>query len=299
MFVSGKTLLTKAKGKGYALPAFNTSNLEVSKALFAAAERMKAPLLIQTTESAIKYAGHENIVSLIKAMEKSADIPVCLHLDHGKNLRVVKKSIALGYKSVMIDASRHSFKKNVAVTRKVVRMAHAKKCSVEAELGALGRIGSVKLTDPAQAEQFVKKTGCDSLAVAIGTSHGAYKFKAKPKIDLKRLKEISELVSIPLVLHGASAVPPSLVQKCNRFGGKLSKARGVPDNSLRKAIRLGVSKINIDTDLRLAFTAGLREFHAKNPKNFDPRDSLSLAELLTQEVAEQKLALFGAKGKAR
>jgi len=300
MFVAAKGLLAKARRKGYALLAFNTTNLEVSKAVFAAAEGMKSPLLIQVTETTARYAGLENIFGIVQQLERNAKPPVCLHLDHGKHFPVIKKALALGFKSIMVDASKYSLKKNIILTKKVVSLAKRRGCSVEAELGSLKRIGSREqnLTDPKEASFFVEKTGCNSLAVAIGTSHGAYKFKGKSKLDFERLKEISELVSIPLVLHGASSVPPALIQKCNRNGAKLSKARGVPEKDLRRAIRLGVAKINIDTDIRLAFTAGLREFHARNPKDFDPRNALGHAQLLTQKVAEQKIALFDAKGKA-
>ncbi len=300
MFVSGRLPLNRARKQGYALPALNTNGLEMSKAIFSAAERMKAPLIIQVTESTISYAGIENIFGIVKQLERNAKIPVCIHLDHGRRLPIIRKCLSLGFKSVMIDASKFSLKKNIALTKKVVSLAKRKGCSVEAELGALKRIGSMeqRLTDPKEALLFVEKSGCDSLAIAIGTSHGAYKFSGKPRIDFARLKEISSLVSVPLVLHGASSVPKELVQKCNRFGAGLSHTKGVPGKDLKKAIRLGVAKINIDTDLRLAFTAGLREFHAKNPKDFDPRNALSHAQLLTQRVAEQKLVMFGAKGRA-
>jgi len=300
MFKASKPLLRRARRKGYALPAFNTSNLEMSKALLAAAEKSRSPLLIQVTESAIKYAGLESIFGIVQQLERSSTVPVCLHLDHGKNLLTIRKCLALGFKSVMVDASMHSLSKNVSITKKVVSIAHRKNCSVEAELGSLKRIGSKgqHLTGPKEAEAFVKATGCDLLAVAIGTSHGAYKFRGKPRLDFERLEEISELVSIPLVLHGASSVPGFLVSKSNRFGARLSKAVGVPDKGLRRAIKLGIAKINIDTDLRLAFTAGIREFHARNPKDFDPRHALGNASSLVQEVAEQKIALFKARGKA-
>ncbi|MBN2067196.1 MAG: class II fructose-bisphosphate aldolase family protein [Candidatus Diapherotrites archaeon] len=299
MFVSSKSLLEKAREKHYALPAFNTSNLEMSKALFGAAEQMKAPLLVQTTPSSIEYAGLESIFSIIKTLSKNSKIPACIHLDHGRDLGLVKRCTALGYKSVMIDASRLPFNKNAALTRKAVKIAHWRGCSVEAELGSLGRLGKASLTDASQARLFVKKTGCDSLAVAIGTSHGAYKFKGKPKIDLERLREISELVSVPLVLHGASSVDKKLVKKANRYGAKLGHTAGVPMKDLKRAIKLGAAKINIDTDLRLAFTAALREFHAKNPKDFDPRNALEFAGQSVKKVAAEKIRAFGAKNRAR
>jgi len=298
MFVKGSTLLKKAYRGHYAFPSFNTANLEVSKALLAAAERMNAPLMIQITESTIGYAGAENIYGIVAQLERQARVPVCIHLDHGRHMPVIKKCLSLGFKSVMVDASKYPLKKNIALTKKVVSIAHKRGCSVEAELGALNRIGAGTLTDPEEAREFVKNSGCDCLAVAIGTSHGAHKFEGKAKLDFERLKEIKDLVPVPLVLHGASSVPLDLVKRCNRFGAKLSKTKGVPEKDLKRAIKLGVSKINIDTDLRLAFTAGLREYHSKNPKDFDPRKSLGLAMQYTQEVAEHKIALFGSRNKA-
>lgn len=300
MFRAAKHLLVSARKGHYALPSFNTCNFEVSRALILAAEAMDSPLMVQITESSIRYAGLENIFGIVQELERNASVPVCVHLDHGKDLALVRKCISIGFKSVMVDASKYPFAKNVAVTKKVVAMAKGKGCSVEAELGALKKIGSKEehLTDPKEAMLFVEKTGCDSLAVAIGTSHGAYKFDGKARLDLARLKEISRLVSIPLVLHGASSVPKGLVQKCNAFGAKISNAKGVPESELRKAIRLGVAKINIDTDLRLAFTAGMREFYAQNPKDFDPRPALLHAQGILQKVAGQKIAIFGAKNRA-
>ncbi|MFA4855310.1 MAG: class II fructose-bisphosphate aldolase [archaeon] len=300
MFKAAKQILVSARKGHYALPSFNTCNLEVSRALLLAAEAMNSPLMIQITESTARYAGLENIFGIVQQLERRASVPVCVHLDHGKDLALIRKCISIGFKSVMVDASKYPFAKNVAVTKKIVAMAKRKGCSVEAELGALKKIGSKeeRLTDPKEAMLFVEKSGCDSLAVAIGTSHGAYKFEGKARLDFARLKEISGLVSVPLVLHGASSVPKELVRKCNRFGAKISNAKGVPESDLKKAIGLGVAKINIDTDLRLAFTAGIREFHAKNPEDFDPRNALLHAQNISQRVAEEKIALFGAKNRA-
>ncbi len=289
MFKQGKPLLRAA-----------TANLELSKALFAAAEKTNSPLFIQITESTIDYAGIENIYGIVQELEKRSSIPVCVHLDHGRHPSVIKKVISIGFKSVMIDASHLPLEKNIASVKKVVSIARKKGCSVEAEIGALKRIGSEgqALTDPEEARHFVKETGCDYLAVAIGTSHGAHKFTGRANLDFERLKEIRDLVSVPLVLHGASSVPKEWVQKCNKFGAKIAKAKGVPEESLKKAIKLGVAKINIDTDLRLAFTAGLRETHRKRPENFDPRKAMLLSQQYVQEVAERKIKLFGSKGKA-
>lgn len=300
MFKASKPLLVSARKNRFALPAFNTANLEISKALLSAAEKTHSPLLIQVTESSAKFAGLENLFGIVQQLEKQASVPVCIHLDHGKDMDLIKKCISLGFKSVMVDASAFPLQQNISTVRKVVSIAKKKGCSVEAELGALKKIGSEgqNLTDPKEAKIFVRKSGCDALAVAIGTSHGAYKFEGAAKLDFERLKEISELVPIPLVLHGASSVPADLVMKCNMFGGQLSNTAGVPEADLKKAISLGIAKINIDTDLRLAFTAGLREFHAKNPKDFDPRNALKQAMQLVRQVAEQKIVLFGAEGKA-
>jgi len=298
MFRASKGLLEDARAEGYALPAFNTMNLETSKAIFDACSRLKAPVLIQVTESTARYAGLENIFGIVKQLEKQASVSACIHLDHGKDQVLIKKCLGLGFKSVMVDASAFPFRKNLAITRKVVLAARKLGCSVEAELGSL-RNSKASFTQPGEAGAFVKKTGCDSLAVAIGTSHGAYKFQGRPRLDLERLAAIGGLVSVPLVLHGASSVSPALVRKCNRFGAKISGARGVPEKSIKKAIKLGIAKINIDTDLRLAFTAGLREFHSKNPKSFDPREALSHARRLVQDEAESKIRMFGAKGKAK
>ncbi len=299
MFSPAKSLLRKASRKGYAVPAFNTSNLEVTAALFEAAEKAKSPLMIQTTESSIRYAGFENLFSIISTFEKRAGIPVCIHLDHGKDMNIIKKSLKFGYKSIMIDASKYSFKKNIAITKRVVAMAKRKGCSVEAEIGTLGRPGKGDFTVPDEACEFVERTGCDSLAVAIGTSHGAHKFKGTPKLDLQRLKQINEVVSIPLVLHGASSVPKGIVNNANRYGAAIKRAKGVPEGQIKKAIKLGIAKINLDTDLRLAFTASLREFLKKNPSQFDPRKYLASSEDAVKELALGKMALFGSRGKAR
>lgn len=298
MFFSSKPLLKKARRYGYALPGFNTSNLEVTQALFKAAHEAKAPLLVQTTESTIKYAGLEAIFSLISSLERQSSVPVCIHLDHGKDIELIKRCLKLGYKSVMIDASRFPFEKNVAITKLVVAFAHRKRASVEAELGTLERPGKANLTDAERAKDFVEKTNCDALAVAIGTSHGAFKFEDAPRLDLERLKEISECVSVPLVLHGGSSVPKAIVNKANVFGALIQKAKGVPEKQVKKAVKLGVAKVNIDTDLRLVFTASLREFLAKNPKEFDLRNYLSQARNAVKELALEKMRLLGCAGKA-
>ncbi len=291
MFVKGTTLLGEAQKNNYAVPAFNTTNLEITQALFEAAKQARSPLWIQTTPSAIAYAGLNNLTALVSHMSSCRKVKTCIHLDHGKDFATVKKCVDLGYKSVMIDGSKLSYSKNIALTKKCSAYAHKKGASVEAELGAIGS-DSEKFTDPLQAKDFVNKTGCDSLAVAIGTSHGAYKFKEKAELDFARLKEIREIVSVPLVLHGASASEPVLVSKANAYGAKIHGAKGVPDSQIKKAIKFGVSKVNIDTDLRLAFTAGVRAFLKKNPSDFDPRSYLFAGREEVKREALKKINLL-------
>jgi len=235
-----------------------------------------------------------------------APIPIAFHLDHGKDLRVIKKAIASGYTSVMYDGSSLPYLRNVRNTKKVVSWARRKKITVEAELGSISGIEDfvsvserdAHLTSPDQAKEFVRKTGCDLLAIAIGTSHGAYKFKGSSKLDFKRLTEIRKKISAPLVLHGASGVPQTLVRQINKNGGKLKNPRGVSDANIKKAIKLGITKINTDTDLRLAFTCGVRKTLKQNPETFDPRKILGPARDLMQRTVEHRIAVFRSKGKA-
>ena len=242
---------------------------------------------------------------MVKTAAQLAPVPVAMHLDHGDSFETAVKCVEAGFSSVMIDGSFLSFEENVAVTKRVVSVAHPKGVSVEAELGKLAGVEERSvaekdaiLTDPEAATEFVEKTGVDTLAVAIGTSHGAYKFKSEAKLDLERLKVISEKISIPLVLHGASSVPQGLVEKANKYGAELTGAKGIPEDQYRKAIPLGIAKVNIDTDLRLAFTAAVREALTNSPKNFDPRKILGPAREAMKEVAKGKMRLFGSAGKA-
>jgi fructose-bisphosphate aldolase class II len=228
-----------------------------------------------------------------------------LHLDHGEDFEIVSKCIEAGFTSVMIDGSFLKFEDNIAIAKRVVDFAHSKGVSVEAELGRLAGVEEktveekeAVLTDPDVARDFVKRTGVDALAVAIGTSHGAYKFKGEPKLDFERLKSINEKVDVPLVLHGASSVPPWIIEKAQKYGAELAGARGIPEEHIRKAISLGITKINIDTDLRLAFTATVREVLANSPKEFDPRKILGPAKEAMKEVVRGKMRLFGSSGKA-
>jgi fructose-bisphosphate aldolase class II len=305
MLVTNKDLMVPARKNGYAIGAFNVQNLESMSAIAEAATEEKSPVIMQITPSVIKYAGLAYISNLVKTAAQLAPVPVAMHLDHGDSFETAVKCVEAGFSSVMIDGSFLSFEENVAVTKRVVSVAHPKGVSVEAELGKLAGVEERSvaekdaiLTDPEAAAEFVKKTGVDTLAVAIGTSHGAYKFKSEAKLDLERLKIISEKISIPLVLHGASSVPQELVKKANKYGAELTGAKGIPEDQYRKAIPLGIAKINIDTDLRLAFTATVREVLTNSPKNFDPRKVLGPAREAMKEVAKGKMRLFGSAGKA-
>jgi fructose-bisphosphate aldolase class II len=305
LLVTNKDLMIPARKNGYAIGAFNVQNLESMSAIAEAATEEKSPVIMQITPSVIKYAGLAYISNLVKTAAEFASVPIAMHLDHGEDFETVVKCVNAGFSSVMIDGSFLSFDENVAVTKRVVGVAHPKGVSVEAELGKLAGVEERSvaekdaiLTDPEAAVEFVEKTGVDTLAVAIGTSHGAYKFKTEAKLDLERLKVISKKISIPLVLHGASSVPQEIVEKANKYGAELSGAKGIPESELKKAILLGIAKINIDTDLRLAFTAAVREALTNSPKNFDPRKILGPARDAMKEVAKGKMRLFGSAGKA-
>ena len=305
MLVTNKDLMVPARKSGYAIGAFNVQNLESMSAIAEAATEEKSPVIMQITPSVIKYAGLAYISNLVKTAAQLAPVPIVMHLDHGEDFETAAKCIDAGFTSVMIDGSFLKFDENVAVTKRVVNVAHPKGVSVEAELGKLAGVEERSvaekeaiLTDPETAVEFVEKTGVDTLAVAIGTSHGAYKFKSEAKLDLERLKTISEKISVPLVLHGASSVPQWIVEKANKYGAELSGAKGIPEEQIKKAISLGIAKINIDTDLRLAFTATVREVLTNSPKNFDPRKILGPAKDAMKEVAKGKMQLFGSAGKA-
>ena len=305
MLVTNNEILVPAMKNGYAVGAFNISNLESLQAIVEAALEERSPLIIAATPSTIKYAGLDNIVLLVRNAAKRLPLPASLHLDHGKDLETVKKCVDAGFTSVMIDGSHLKFEENVAITRKAVEIAHKKGVSVEAELGRLAGIEETAveereafLTDPEAARRFVEETGVDALAVAIGTSHGAYKFKGEPKLDFERLKAIRRNLDIPLVLHGASSVPQHIIEKATRYGAKLKGAKGIPEEHIKKAISLGISKINIDTDLRLAFTAAVRETLTVSPEIFDPRKILGPARQAMKEVVKSKMRLFGSSNKA-
>lgn len=303
---TNRELLDSAKKEGYGVGAFNINNLEILQAIVSAAESEKSPAIIAVSEGAIQYAGLPFIVSMVRTASEQVLIPLSLHLDHGKDLEIIRSCIENGFTSVMIDGSHLDFNENIAITKKVVEMARKKAVSVEGELGRLKGIEdkiSVSereafLTDPQAAEEFVEKTGVDALAIAIGTSHGAYKFKGEVKLDFERLKEIAKKVDIPLVLHGASGVPQSVLEKAERFGAKLLGAKGIPDEAIQKAISLGICKINIDTDLRLSFVGALREVFITKPEEFDPRKILGPGREAIKQTTQSKMKLFWSSGKA-
>ena len=278
--VTSKEMFKKAYEGKYAIGAFNVNNMEIIQAIVEAAKEEKSPLILQVSAGARKYAKPVYLRKLVEAAIEDTDLPIVLHLDHGEDFEICKACIDDGFTSVMIDGSKYPFEENVRLTKQVVDYAHERGVVVEAELGRLAGIeDAVKvsekdaiLTDPDEAVEFVERTGVDSLAIAIGTSHGAYKFKGEPKLDFERLDKITELLpGFPIVLHGASSVPSELVELCNKYGGQIPGAQGVPEDMLRKAATMGVCKINIDTDLRLAMTASVRKYLVENPSEFDPR----------------------------
>ena len=305
MLLPNKTILTSATAGKYAVGAFNIQNMEGLEAVTAVAEEESSPVIVAVTPGSIEYAGLAYLSNIVKTAAPLVSAPMSLHLDHGEDFKTVLECLDAGFTSVMIDGSRLKFEDNIELTSKVVRAAHPKGVSVEGELGRLAGVeeASVEekeaiLTDPDAAAEFVERTDVDALAVAIGTSHGAYKFKGEPRLDFGRLKEIRERVDIPLVLHGASGVPSQTIEKATRYGAQLTGAKGVSDENIRQAIKLGIAKINIDTDLRLAFTAAVREVLATKPAQFDPRKILGPAREAMKEVVREKVCLFGSAGKA-
>lgn len=304
MLADTKQLLQKAQRGHYAVGHFNVNNMEIVQGIVQAAVKLNSPIILATSEGAIEYAGINFLYELANTASKLTSIPIALHLDHGKDINIIKAAIDLGYSSVMIDASHESFEKNISLTKKVVQMAHKKGISVEAELGTIGGVEdnvssrTILYTNPKKAQEFVQKTGCDFLAVAIGTSHGAYKFDGPAKLQQNLLKQIRSKVKVPLVLHGASGVPNYIVKEAQKYGAKLSGVHGVPDKEVRQAIKNGITKINTDTDLRLAFDAAVRKTIITQPQDFDPRHILGPARDLIQKVVEERLKLFGSINKA-
>lgn len=299
-----KTLLDHAMANHYAVGAFNVNNMEQVQAIMAAAKLTRSPVIIQASRGALKYTDLIYLKHLMMAAaESNPEIPICVHLDHGDNISTVKQAISLGFTSVMIDMSHAPFEENVAASKAVAEYAHAHGVSVEAELGTLGGIeedisGHVKLTDPEKAEEFVRRTGIDALAVAIGTSHGAYKFKAEPRIAIDLVGEISRRVHIPLVMHGSSSVPAELRDLVNKYGGRMPDACGVPIPAIQAAVRNGICKVNVDTDSRMAMTAAIRKVFAETPEKFDPRDYLGPARDATRDLVASKMRDFGCAGHA-
>lgn len=296
--VTSKEMFAKALKNDYAIGAFNVNNMEIIQGIVQAAQAEKTELILQVSAGARKYAKPVYLVKLVEAAIADTGLDICLHLDHGEDFDICKSCVDDGFTSVMVDGSKHPFEKNIELTKQVVEYAHAKGVTVEAELGKLAGIEDAVNVDareatftiPEEAAEFVEKTGVDSLAVAIGTSHGAYKFKAEPYLDFERLKKIHELIpNTPLVLHGASTVLPEFVQKCNKYGGNIPGAKGVPEDMIREAAKLGVCKVNIDTDLRLAMTAEIRKIFVENPSEFDPRKYLGPGREAIQKMVQHKI----------
>lgn len=306
--VTTKDMFEKSMKEHFAIGALNVNNMEIVQAIVKAAADENSPIILQASSSAIKYAGIEYLKKMIESALDEYDIPLALHLDHGPDFETCKMCIDNGFSSVMIDGSKYDFEENIALTRKVVEYAHSKGVVVEAELGKLAGIeddvnvsaSDAMYTDPDQAKEFVDRTSCDSLAIAIGTSHGAYKFKGEAKLRFDILANVKQkLPNTPIVLHGASTVIPELVEMCNKYGGDIPGAKGVPDEILHEASISGVSKINVDTDLRLAMTAAIRKTFAEDPAVFDPRKYLGNARTLIEEVVKHKIKdVFGSSNKA-
>ncbi|MCI8481596.1 MAG: class II fructose-1,6-bisphosphate aldolase [Clostridia bacterium] len=297
--VTTKEMFEKAMKEHYAIGAFNVNNMEIIQGIIDAAKEEKSPVILQASSGAIKYARIGYLMKMIEAaVEEAPEIPIAIHLDHGPDFETCKMCIDAGFTSVMIDGSKYEFEENIALTKQVVDYAHAHGVVVEAELGKLAGVeddvnvseSDAMYTDPIQAKEFVEKTGCDSLAIAIGTSHGAYKFKGEAKLRFDILAKIKELIpNTPIVLHGASTVIPELVQMCNEYGADIPGAKGVPDEMLHQASIKGVSKINVDTDLRLAMTAQIRKVFATEPATFDPRKYLQPAKEEIKKTVQHKI----------
>ncbi|MBR2705107.1 MAG: class II fructose-1,6-bisphosphate aldolase [Clostridia bacterium] len=306
--VTTKEMFEKSMKEHFAIGAFNVNNMEIIQGIVDAAAKENSPVILQASSGAIKYARIPYLTKMVEAALEEHDIPVALHLDHGPDFETCKMCIDNGFTSVMIDGSKYDFEENVALTKQVVDYAHAHGVVVEAELGKLAGIeddvnvaeGDAMYTDPEQAREFVERTGCDSLAIAIGTSHGAYKFKGEAKLRFDILAKIKELIpNTPIVLHGASTVIPELVEMCNTYGGDIPGAKGVPDEMLHEASVSGVSKINVDTDLRLAMTGAIRKVFNEDPSAFDPRKYLTPARDLVEETVAHKIRdVFGSSNKA-
>jgi fructose-bisphosphate aldolase class II len=305
--VTSKEMFAKALKSDYAVGAFNVNNMEIIQGIVDAVKEENAPVILQVSAGARKYARPAYLMKLVEAAVIDTGLDICLHLDHGEDFEICKKCVDDGFTSVMIDGSKHPYEENITLTKQVVEYAHAHGVVVEAELGKLAGVEdnikvdarSATFTDPEEAAEFVQRTGVDSLAIAIGTSHGAYKFKGEPYLDFERLKTIHNLIpDTPLVLHGASTVLPEFVNKCNQYGGNIPGAQGVPEDMIRESTKWGICKVNIDTDLRLAMTAEVRKFLVENPAEFDPRKYLSPARAAIQGMVQHKIKnVLNASGK--
>ena len=308
--VATKEMFAKAYEGGYAIGAFNVNNMEIVQGITMAASELRAPLILQVSKGARAYASHTYLMKLVEAAVIETGLPIALHLDHGDSFELCKSCIDGGFTSVMIDASSKPFEENVAITKQVVEYAHDHGVVVEAELGTLAGIedevkveeGHASYTRPEEVQEFVERTGCDSLAIAIGTSHGAYKFKPgqKPQLRLDILQEVSNrLPGFPIVLHGASSVVPEFVEMVNQYGGKMPDAIGIPEEMLREAAKMAVCKINIDSDIRLAMAATVRKYLAEHPSDFDPRAYLAPARTAVKDMVAHKInVVLGCAGKA-
>lgn len=303
MLTTNKKVMDKAYKKKYAVGAFNTNNMEITQSIIRAAVAEKSPVIISTSEGAIDYARIDYLKALIETAS-DASVPVTMHLDHGKSMKYVRMCVKAGYTSVMLDGSHLPYEENVSITRKVVKVCKPKGISVEGELGTIGgtedKVSARKIiyTEVADAVDFVAKTGVDSLAVAIGTSHGAYKFAGKAKLDIKRLADINKALKMPLVLHGASGIPQDVVRMAKKYGAKLGHPHGVPDSQIRTAVKHGVAKVNLDSDIRLAFDAGVRQVIMEKPSVFDPRKILGPARDLMETVVRKRMRVLGSSGRA-
>lgn len=305
--VTTKEMFSKAINSDYAIGAFNVNNMEIIQGIVEAAQIEKAPLILQVSAGARKYAKPVYLRKLVEAAVEDTGVDVALHLDHGEDFEICKKCVDDGFTSVMIDGSKHAFEENIALTKQVVEYAHAHGVVVEAELGKLAGVEdnikvdarSATFTDPDEAAEFVERTGVDSLAIAIGTSHGAYKFKGDPYLDYERLKKIHALIpDTPLVLHGASSVLKEFVDRCNQYGGEIPGAQGVPEDMIHEAVKYGICKVNVDTDLRLAMTAEIRRVLVENPGEFDPRKYLGPGrDAITRMVQHKIKDMLNASGK--
>jgi fructose-bisphosphate aldolase, class II len=299
--VTTKEMFKKAYAGHYAIGAFNINNMEIIQAIVNACKKENSPVILQVSSGAMKYAGPTYLRKMVEAAIEDTGIDIALHLDHGSSFEACKEAIAAGFTSVMFDGSHYDYEENIRLTKEVVEYAHARGVVVEAELGKLAGVeDEVKVasheatyTDPAQALDFVTRTGIDSLAIAIGTSHGAYKFAGEAKLDFERLENIQNLLpEFPIVLHGASSVEPKYVAMCNEFGGEIAGAKGVPAEMLRKASSMAVCKINMDTDIRLTMTASIRQVFVENPKEIDPRKYLGVARTNLEELVTDKIQNF-------